>query len=102
MDTGMSITQRDATDAVNGAGLPSWCGNVFCRIYHSLERTLLVLLMMSTAPDQRIASLVCLWFYRTALPIKTAILSPRPHGFDKASASRVGSHCKCGFHVRHA
>jgi hypothetical protein len=103
MDTVMRIAQRDPGGAVNAKCVDSivvrqrvlpqkpLVGAHFAGAVHG-----------GSAPDQRTAPLVCVLFYRTALPIKTANLSPLPRDFDKASAATVGPHCRCGFHVRHA
>src|SRR5882762_9966603 len=52
------------------AWVPSWCGNMFRGGSHSLERTLLVLFIVVTAPDQRFASPDCLLFYRGVCQLK--------------------------------
>jgi hypothetical protein len=103
MDTGMSITHRDAVDASNTKGVDSMA--VRQRV---LPQEPLVGAHVAGAvrggdrvrPEDCIPG--CLSCYRIALPIKTAILSPRPRDFDKASAATVGSHRRCGFHGCHA
>jgi hypothetical protein len=85
MGTVMSITHGDAGDAVNAEGVDS----ILVRQRVSGQKPL-------------VGAYVAGAVHWNSLEIKTSMLSLRPRDFDKASATKVGSRCRCGFHVRHA